>query len=199
MGTPGVEIKDHLSVYGYDDAPHGHAFVDFNNVRVPASNLILGEGRGFEIAQGRLGPGRIHHCMRFIGMAERALELLIDRARNRVTFGKPVIEQGVIRRWIADSRIEIDQARLLTLNAAHMMDTVGNKVARKEIAMIKVLVPNMAINVIDRAIQVHGAGGVSDVFPLAQLWAHVRSLKFADGPDEVHAETVAKLEIRRFD
>lgn len=196
MGTPGVEIKQHLPVYGYDDAPHGHAFVDFNDVRVPVENMILGEGRGFEIAQGRLGPGRIHHCMRLVGMAERALELMIDRAQNRATFGKSVIEQGVIRRWIADSRIEIDQARLLTLNAAYMMDTVGNKVARKEIAMIKVLVPNMAINVIDRAIQVHGAGGVSDVFPLAQLWAHARSLKFADGPDEVHAEAVAKLEIR---
>ncbi|MDR7075936.1 acyl-CoA dehydrogenase [Neobacillus niacini] len=196
IGTPGVEIKEHLPVYGYDDAPHGHAFVDFNDVRVPVENMILGEGRGFEIAQGRLGPGRIHHCMRLVGMAERALELMIHRAQNRVTFGKSVIEQGVIRRWIADSRIEIDQARLLTLNAAHMMDKVGNKVARKEIAMIKVLVPNMAVNVIDRAIQVHGAGGVSDVFPLAQLWAHARSLKFADGPDEVHAEAVAKLEIR---
>ncbi|MBM4761841.1 acyl-CoA dehydrogenase family protein [Bacillus sp. B15-48] len=197
VGTPGVVVKEHLPVYGYDDAPMGHAFVDFNDVRVPAENIILGEGRGFEIAQGRLGPGRIHHCMRMIGMAERALELMIKRAEDREPFGKTLIEQGVIRNWIAQSRIEIDQARLLTLNAAYMMDTVGNKVARKEIAMIKVLVPNMALNVLDRAIQTHGAGGVSNVFPLAQLWAHVRAMKFADGPDEVHAETVAKLEIRQ--
>lgn len=196
--TPGVTILRHLPVFGYDDAPHGHGEVVFDQVRVPVSNLLLGEGRGFEIAQGRLGPGRIHHCMRLIGLAERALEDMCRRSLQRVTFGKPVAEQGVTMERIADARIMIDQARLLVLNAAYMMDTVGNKAAAKEIAMIKVSAPNMACTVIDWAIQAHGAAGVSNDFGLAYAYAHARTLRLADGPDEVHRNQIAKIELQRY-
>ena len=195
--APGIEVLRPLSVFGYDDAPHGHMEVVLKNVRVPAGNILLGEGRGFEIAQGRLGPGRIHHCMRSIGIAERALELMCRRLNSRVAFGKPISAQSVWHERIAEARIMIEQARLLTLKAAYMMDTVGNKVARTEIAMIKVVAPNVACQIIDWAIQAHGAGGVCGDFPLAYAYAHQRTLRQADGPDEVHRNAIAKLELAR--
>lgn len=196
MDTKGITIKRMLTVFGYDDAPHGHAEVSFEDVRVPADNILLGEGRGFEIAQGRLGPGRIHHCMRTIGVAERALEFMKKRVQERVAFGSTLAEKGTIRKDIAFARMDIEQSRLMVLKAADMMDKVGNKVARKEIAIIKVLVPNMCLKIIDRAIQAHGGAGVSGDFPLAKMYSGMRTLRLADGPDEVHTETIARLEMK---
>jgi acyl-CoA dehydrogenase len=198
LNTPGVEIKRHLPVFGYDHAPHGHGEIHYNNVRVPVSNLLYAEGKGFEIAQVRLGPGRIHHCMRAIGAAERALELLCTRANDRVAFGSALSEKGVTKEIIAESRIEIEQARLLTLQAAHKMDKEGAKAARKEIAMIKIVAPRVSINVIDRAIQVFGAAGVSEDFPLAAHWANARTLRLVDGPDQVHLRDIGRLELKKY-
>lgn len=198
LDTPGVEVKRHLPVFGYDDAPHGHMEISFDNVRVPAENMLLGEGRGFEIAQGRLGPGRIHHCMRSIGAAERALEMMCKRLKSRVAFGRPIADQSIWSERIGDARCRIEMARLLTLKAAFMMDTVGNKVARREIAMIKVVGPNVACDVIDMAIQAHGAAGICDDFHLANMYAQQRTLRLADGPDEVHRGTISKLELRSY-
>jgi acyl-CoA dehydrogenase len=192
-----VKVERALSVFGYDDAPHGHMEVTLTDVRVPVTNILLGEGRGFEIAQGRLGPGRIHHCMRTIGAAERALELMCKRLSSRVAFGKPLAAQSVWHERVAESRCMIDQARLMTLKAAHMMDTVGNKIAKAEIAMIKVIAPNMACQIIDWAMQAHGAAGISQVTPLAYMYAHQRTLRYADGPDEVHRNAIAKIELAR--
>lgn len=198
MDTPGVKVKRMLPVFGYDSAPHGHAEIEFNHVRVPKENILWGEGKGFAIAQGRLGPGRIHHCMRLIGAAERAVELMCKRVQERSTFGRKLNEHGVIQEWIADSRMDIEQARLLTLKAAYMMDTVGNKMSKSEIAMIKVVAPNMATRVIDRAIQAFGGAGVSEDTPLAHLFVNARSLRIADGPDEVHRRQIARLEVRKY-
>jgi acyl-CoA dehydrogenase len=195
--APGVTVMRHLTVFGYDHAPHGHMEVDFKDVRVPVGNILLGEGRGFEIAQGRLGPGRIHHAMRMIGLAERALEFMCKRTKSRVAFGRPISEQTVTLERIAESRILIDSARLLVLKAAHMMDTVGNKAAQAEIAMIKVVAPKMLLAVIDRAIQAHGGAGVSQDFGLAYAWARSRVMRIVDGPDEVHRRAIARVELRK--
>lgn len=197
LDTPGLRIERHVPVFGYDHAPHGHMEITYKDVRVPASNILWGEGKGFAIAQGRLGPGRIHHCMRLIGSAERAVDEMCRRVQEREAFGKKLGQQGVIQDWIAQSRIEIEQARLLTLKAAYMMDTVGNKEAKQEIAMIKAVAPQMALNVLDRAIQAFGGAGVSDDTPLAFMWAQARTLRIADGPDEVHRSQIAKLELKK--